>query len=222
MTNRETAAYGFASFPHKCQPGTARALAWTMEFFDVASDGCLNEDSHLSGGGWSWHKYGKAYDVAIDWYNKDAAKKGELIFSFVLANAELWGLQQMIAGHKIVDIRDGYKVREYKPDDHMNHVHIAMSYAASLRWQAPVTIAPRPKEQTMFIVGVTSDGTAKGVPGPKYLVNDSFQRRHLKTKEVIGFYVALLDAYHMDSHIEPINASQAEALPWMPGFNADN
>lgn len=138
MTRRETAATGFSHFPHECQPGSRRAQSFLMKKFRLANSGCLNEYSSLSNGGWSWHKYGKAIDLGAWWHDAEDKADGDACFSYVLAHANDFGLQQMIWGNKIVDIRDGYKVRRYTRSDHYNHLHIALSYDASQRFQPPV------------------------------------------------------------------------------------
>lgn len=137
MTVRETAATGFSSFPHSCQPGCRRALTWMIAEFSLANSGCLSETSQLSGGGWSWHKYGKAIDLGCWWYDDGDKADGDRAWNYVLTHAGDYGLQQMIWGDRIVDIRDGYKVRRYPGRDHYNHIHIAFSYAASQNWQIP-------------------------------------------------------------------------------------
>lgn len=148
MTVRETAATGFRRFPHSCQPGTRRALDWSVREFNLAVSGCLSETSQLSSGAWSWHKYGKAYDVGCWWYDANDKANGDRLFAYVLSHAGDFGLQQMIWGNKIVDIRDGYKVRFYSGMDHYNHLHIAMSYFASQNWQPPNTTIPSPEVET--------------------------------------------------------------------------
>lgn len=137
MTVRETAATGFSFFPHECQPGARHAQAFLMKKFRLANSGCLNEFSSLSGGGWSWHKYGKAIDLGAWWHDWEDKVDGDACFAYVLAHASAFGLQQMIWGDKIVDIKDGYRIRRYTRSDHYNHIHIAMSYNASQRFQPP-------------------------------------------------------------------------------------
>lgn len=163
MTVRETAATGFASFPHACQSGCKRALAYLMQTYHLANSGCLSETSTLSGGGWSWHKYGKAIDLGCDWHDRVGAgdkDDGDSCFNYVLSHREDFGLQQMIWGDKIVDVRDGYKVRMYAHSDHYNHIHIAFSYAASLNWRAPQEddLTPEQATQLQYIFNVLKAG----------------------------------------------------------------
>lgn len=150
MVVRETAATGFSSFPHSCQAGTHRAQEWVIDEFHLAFSGCLNETSQLTSGAWSWHKYGKAMDLGCWYYDANDRADGDRAFAYILQHAEAFGLQQMIWGPTIVDIRDGYKIRHYSGSDHYNHIHVAMSYEASQHWQPPTT--PVIQEDEMFRV----------------------------------------------------------------------
>lgn len=149
MTVRETAATGFSFFPHSCQPGCRRALTWMIAEFSLASAGCFNPDSELSGGGWSWHKYGKAIDLGCWWYDAEDKADGDRAWDYVMAHKEDYGLQQMIWGSDIVDIKDGYKVRRYRGKDHYDHIHIAFSYAASQNWMPDGSIPLPPEDDDM-------------------------------------------------------------------------
>lgn len=149
MTVREQAATGFDHFPHVCQPGTTRFLHWGIETFHLANSGCLSETSQLDSGAWSWHKYGKAADFGCWWFDPTDHGDGDRLWNWVIANREALGLQQMIWGNRIVDVRDGYVQRYYDGNDHYNHIHVAIGYNASQNWQPPGTPYPPEMEDVL-------------------------------------------------------------------------
>lgn len=176
MVVRETAATGFARFPHECQPGSHRAQTWLIKEFNLSFSGCLNETSQLTSGAWSWHKYGKAMDLGCWWYDSNDKADGDACFAYVLSHAGDFGLQQMIWGNKIVDVRDGYKVRFYSGLDHYNHIHIAMGYAASQNWQPPSATIPAPQPEVEMFRVIKGDQFAD-----RWLTN-WLERRHIGAK----------------------------------------
>lgn len=150
MPTKETAATGFDSFPHSCQPGSLRLLNWAVPTFGLASAGCLGEDSQLTSGAWSWHKYGKAVDLGCWWYDPTDHGDGDRFWNWVIHNAELLGLQQMIWGNRIANNENGVIViRYYTRFDHYNHIHVAIGIDASQNWQPPGTPYPPEVEDVL-------------------------------------------------------------------------
>lgn len=133
----EEAWTGFSSFPHLCQQGTREFLHWGIEAFNLANSGCFNPDSELSSGEPSWHAYGKAADFGCWWWDPTDHGDGDRLWNWCLEHKEEIGLQQMIWGNRIVDVRDGHRVRYYSGSDHYNHIHVAMSFRASQDWRPP-------------------------------------------------------------------------------------
>lgn len=135
MTTIERASTGFSSFPHKCQPGTARLQAYVSSLFSLPAWGCLGEGSQLTSGAWSWHKYGKAIDTGANWYDDNQQRRGNALFDWAVQNREALNLQQAIFGNRIYDIEYGERI--YHRNDHTNHVHIAIGYHPSQNWTPP-------------------------------------------------------------------------------------
>lgn len=143
MTTIERANTGFSSFPHKCQPGTARLQQYVSALFNLPAWGCLSETSQLTSGAWSWHKYGKAIDTGCNWYDSTQQRRGNALFDWAVAHREALNLQQTIFGNRIWDVEYGERI--YHRDDHTNHVHIAIGYHPSQNWTAPGgTLPPTP------------------------------------------------------------------------------
>lgn len=219
MTTREKANSFFATRPHRCQSGCLRASAFLRKKFWLADAGCYNPDSNLDSGEPSWHVYGKAIDLGCWWFDPSDKADGDKCWQYVLDHKEAFGLQQMIWGSKIVDVRDGYRVRRYNGGDHFNHIHIAFSYGASLNWRIPEVDDPDP------------------VPVPVPV----FQRRIMeafyndpRTKPLTTFYITAnsraavgptqLDLYEFAAgmagyiipHLGTLTKTQAEAFDKVP------
>lgn len=153
MSTREQASTGFSRRPTGCQPGCVRLSGYLRGMFGLADSGCFNPNSVLSSGNPSWHQYGKAIDLGCNWYDGNQRARGDRCFDWVLAHREELNLQQMIWGNRIYDVSYG-GVRTYSHDDHKNHIHIAIGYAASQNWNVGSGPAPQPQpapeEDDMF------------------------------------------------------------------------
>lgn len=129
-----------------CQPGAARLQAWGINTFKLTNLGCYNPNSHLSGGGPSWHVHGEAIDLGCNWYDETARGRGNAWFAWLIQNREALNLQQAIWGNTIYDV--SYGVRAYNHEDHKNHIHAALGHAAAQNWYPPGTPAPLPPAVT--------------------------------------------------------------------------
>lgn len=135
MGTIEQANTGFSHKPSSCQPGCIRLQQFLIATFGATNSGCYSVNSVLTSGRPSWHQYGKAIDMGANWNDPAGRARGDRVFDWVLLHANELNLQQMIWGNRIWDVSYG-GVRAYHRDDHFNHVHIAIGYAASQNWQS--------------------------------------------------------------------------------------
>lgn len=125
-----------------CQPGARNLQVFAMRTFGLADLGCYNPNSHLSGGGPSWHVHGEAIDLGCNWNDPTARGRGNAWFAWLVAHREELNLQQAIWGNTIYDV--SYGLRAYTHHDHENHIHAALGHAAAANWHegANVPITP--------------------------------------------------------------------------------
>lgn len=153
-----------------CRDGSTRLLTYLTDLFDLGVSGCYNPDSTTDSGAPSYHVSGCAIDLTADWYDLAVRARGDAAFDWAVAHAEELNLQEAIFGERIITSRRWSEgVRFYAPDDHKNHVHIALGRGPADNW-TPTPYVEEPdltpeQEQTLKAAHIAaqkaSDDVAK-------------------------------------------------------------
>lgn len=136
-----------------CRPGMLRLAEWIMGEFGAGSLGCFNPKSK-AGGIPSLHADGRGFDAAFDGHTREGWDAGWRCFTWCIDNADRIGLQEILFGGYLWSCQNrhlGIRGPGIQQPEHMNHVHIGVTYHTAdnfqLSWVNKEPEKPKPPAQ---------------------------------------------------------------------------
>jgi uncharacterized protein (TIGR03382 family) len=120
----------------------------------------------------SLHGVGRALDIMIPTTGGDADNSaGDEIAHWLMQNAEMLGLQQIIWDHTIWGVSRSPRVRAYSGSNpHIDHLHVEINEAAAFKnlpwYLAPTGPGPAPACEVVGADGVVDSGPCQQLFGP--------------------------------------------------------